>query len=76
MVKSGTKLTWWKVDLTNKNTYKEYSNEKVVENRPPKSGHSDSQYNFEKKKKSKLKKDPLKFKKLLTNKNTYKEYSN
>ena len=30
-----------------KNIYKEASNQKVIENRPPKSGNSDSKYNFE-----------------------------
>ena len=30
-----------------KNRYKEPSNKKNTENRPPKSGHSDSKYNFE-----------------------------
>ena len=28
------------------NSYKEYSNQKVIEYRPPKSGLSDSKYNF------------------------------
>ena len=30
-----------------KNRYKEASNKKVLENRPPKSGNSDSKHNFE-----------------------------
>ena len=29
------------------NRYKGSSNKKIIENRPPKSGHSDSKYNFE-----------------------------
>ena len=29
-----------------KNSYKEHSNQKVIENRPPKSWHSDSEYNL------------------------------
>ena len=29
-----------------KNIYKEASNQKVLENRPPKSGNSNSEYNF------------------------------
>ena len=29
-----------------KNSYKEQSNQKVIENRHPKSGYSDTKYNF------------------------------
>ena len=28
------------------NRYKEHTNKKIIENRPPKSRHSDSKYNF------------------------------
>ena len=37
-----------------KKIYKEASNPKVFQNRPPKSGNSDSKYNFKIKKKQKL----------------------
>ena len=51
-----------------KNRYKEHSNKKNLENRPPKCWHSDSKFNFKifKSKKKLLKKDPLRFKKSKT----------
>ena len=53
--KNKTKKRPFKV-TKNKNIYKEASNKKVIENRPPpkKSGNSDSKYNFEIFKKQKL----------------------
>ena len=48
VVKSGTKKNFSpKNTKTDKNSYKEYSNKKKLENRPPKRGHSDSRSNFE-----------------------------
>ena len=76
VVKSGTKKTFHKKNTKNyKNSYKETSNKKIIENRPPKSGHSDAKYNFEtfRNKKMKLKNYHLKFQKV---KNRYEEPSN
>ena len=48
-----------------KNTYNKASNQFFLNNRPPKSGNSDSKYNLEIfKTKIKLKKGPLKFQKI------------
>ena len=57
-----------------KNSYNEHSNQKVIENRPPKSGYSDSLSNFKIfKSPNKTQKRPPKISK---NKNSYKEHSN
>ena len=57
------------------NSYKEYSNKKKLENRPPQKWAFWFQIQFRnfQKSKMKLKKDPLKFKKI---QNRYKEHSN
>ena len=48
VVKSGTKKNFSPKNTKNdKNSNKKHSNKKVIENRPPKSGHSDSKYNYE-----------------------------
>merc|ERR1711984_24288 len=48
VVKNGTKKNFSPKNTKNyKNSYKGSSNKKKLENRPPKSGHSDSRSNFE-----------------------------
>ena len=58
--KNQTQIRPPKVQKNKKNIYKEASNQKVLKNRPPKSGNSDSKYNFEifKNQKSNSKKTP------------------
>ena len=76
VVKNGTKKNFSPKNTKNdKNSYKEPLNHFFLENRPPKSGHSDSRSNFEilKSQKWNPKKDTLKFPKI---QNRYKEHSN